>query len=98
MTLHYLSRRLVKLGYYQYFSGFGDAGKLVNGVVVQIRRKVDRLQIWTASFDDQELTLSLGKQYKKVLKFEENHKCLQYQSHKDSISKTGSTTRARFRV
>lgn len=78
--------------------GFGDAGKLVNGVVVQIRRKVDRLQIWTASFDDQELTLSLGKQYKKVLKFEENHKCLQYQSHKDSISKTGSTTRARFRV
>lgn len=78
--------------------GFGESGKLVNGAVVQVRRKVDRLQIWTSSFANQELTLQLGKNYKKVLKFEENQKCLQYQSHKDSISKQGSTTRARFRV
>jgi translation initiation factor 4E len=78
--------------------GFGEAGQLITGAVVQVRRKVDRLQIWTSSFDNADLTMSLGRQYKSFLKFEENRMVLQYQCHKDSISKQGSTTRARFRV
>ena len=80
------------------FSGFEEAGKLVTGVVVQVRRKVDRLQIWTSSFDDSESLIFIGKKYKTVLKFEEKHRVLQYQRHSDSLSKQGSTTRAIHQV
>ena len=78
--------------------GFEEAGKLVTGVVVQVRRKVDRLQIWTSSFDDSESLISIGKKYKTVLKFDENRRVLQYQRHSDSVSKHGSTTRAILQV
>lgn len=78
--------------------GFEEAGKLVTGVVVQVRRKVDRLQIWTSSFDDSESLIFIGKKYKTVLKFEEKHRVLQYQRHSDSLSKQGSTTRAIHQV
>jgi len=74
--------------------GFGDCGDLVNGVVVQVRRKVDRLQIWTASYEDEKLTLSIGRQYKSILKLDDQRgRVLQYQRHSDSLSKHGSTTR-----
>ena len=81
-----------------FFLGFEEAGKLVTGVVVQVRRKVDRLQIWTSSFDDAESLIFIGKKYKTVLKFEEKHRVLQYQRHSDSLSKQGSTTRAIHQV
>ena len=70
----------------------------MTGVVVQVRRKVDRLQIWTSSFDDSESLISIGKKYKTVLKFDENRRVLQYQRHSDSVSKHGSTTRAILQV
>ena len=81
----------------QLFSGFGDAGDDINGAVVQVRKKCDRLQIWTGHYENEEKTMSIGRTYKKVLKLPEKM-FLQYQAHKDSITRIGSTCKTRLMV
>lgn len=78
-------------------SVFGEAGDDINGAVVQVRKKCDRLQIWTGNYANEDMTLSIGRTYKTVLKMEDRIN-IQYQSHKDSITRVGSTCKARFRV
>ena len=39
---------------------FGDHSDQVNGAVVQIRNKGDKLAIWTSNASDQEATLTIG--------------------------------------
>lgn len=77
--------------------GFGEAGEDINGAVVQVRKKVDRLQIWTGNYANEDQTMAIGKTYKSVLKIEDRM-YIQYQAHKDSITRIGSTCKARLRV
>lgn len=39
----------------------------MNGAVVQIRKRVDRLQLWTAEIPEPNAAVSLGRQFKKKL-------------------------------
>ena len=47
--------------------GFEEGGEYVNGAVVQIRKRVDRLQLWTAEIPEPSAAVSLGRQFKKKL-------------------------------
>ena len=47
--------------------GFEEGGEYINGAVVQIRKRVDRLQLWTAEIPEPTVAVSLGRQFKRKL-------------------------------
>jgi len=77
--------------------GFGEEGENINGAVVQVRKRVDRLQLWTGPVKTEEQALHVGRHYKGLLKMDEKMP-VQFQAHKDAITRKGSTVPARYRV
>jgi len=77
--------------------GFGEQGEIINGAVVQVRKRVDRLQLWTGSYKSDDQALLVGRHYKSVIKIDDKY-MLQFQAHKDAITRKGSTVPARYRV
>ncbi|CBY39674.1 unnamed protein product [Oikopleura dioica] len=77
--------------------GFEEGGEYVNGAVVQIRKRVDRLQLWTAEIPEPNAAVSLGRQFKKKLNIPDGLK-VKYNVHKDAITRKGSTLAARHTV
>jgi len=77
---------------------FGEHGDSVNGVVVQVRKRADRLQLWTGEVGtDGKEALSIGTHFKKALNLPEHFR-IRFQLHTDAMKRRGSTVTARFQL
>ncbi|XP_002737138.1 eukaryotic translation initiation factor 4E-like [Saccoglossus kowalevskii] len=71
---------------------FGEESDEVNGAVVNIRNKGDKIAIWTADSTRGDETCKIGRLFKERLNLAPKH-ILGFQAHADTISKTGSTAK-----
>ncbi|KAJ7991058.1 hypothetical protein DPEC_G00293300 [Dallia pectoralis] len=76
---------------------FDDHSDEVCGAVVNIRTKGDKIAIWTADFDNREAITHIGRVYKERLGIPMKM-TIGYQSHSDTSTKSGSTTKNKFVV
>jgi len=76
------------------FDPFSDE---VLGAVVNIRAKGDKLAIWTADAEKKSQILNIGKNMRLKLNVP-RHIQIEFQAHKDTSSKSGSTTKKRHTV
>jgi len=77
--------------------GFGeDCGKLVNGAVVNIRNKGDKIAIWMATANRGDAILDVGRRIKQRLGI---HKVdIVFECHQDTQNKLGSRGKASYTV
>lgn len=76
---------------------FGEDSDQVNGAVVNIRPKGDKLAVWTGFADRQESVLKIGRQFKERLTLPPKFPIV-YEKHMDTASKTGSQTKSKFTI
>ncbi|XP_062499245.1 eukaryotic translation initiation factor 4E-like [Corticium candelabrum] len=76
---------------------FEDASDEVRGAVVNIRPKGDKLALWTGHYDRREETTRIGTMLKERLQLT-GRGVLVYQSHQDTMSKSGSQSRSLYQV
>nr|XP_057910295.1 eukaryotic translation initiation factor 4E family member 1c isoform X2 [Doryrhamphus excisus]XP_057910304.1 eukaryotic translation initiation factor 4E family member 1c isoform X2 [Doryrhamphus excisus]XP_057910314.1 eukaryotic translation initiation factor 4E family member 1c isoform X2 [Doryrhamphus excisus] len=76
---------------------FNEASEDVCGAVVNIRHKGDKLAIWTSNCQNRDAIMTIGQLYKDCLKIPIKA-MLGYQSHDDTSSKSGSTTKNMYTV
>ncbi|MGH0159782.1 UNVERIFIED_CONTAM: hypothetical protein FKN15_065791 [Acipenser sinensis] len=76
---------------------FDEASEDVCGAVVNVRPKGDKLAIWTGNCENKEAIMTIGQQYKERLNVP-SKALIGYQSHDDTSSKSGSTTKNIFTV
>ncbi|KXJ18840.1 eukaryotic translation initiation factor 4E-1A [Exaiptasia diaphana] len=74
---------------------FQEYSDNVNGAVIQIRNKGDKLAIWTDNAKDQEGATRIGQIFKERVGLPPRVH-IGYQAHNDTMSKTGSTTKSLF--
>lgn len=74
------------------FEGESD---FVNGAVVQVRPKGDKIAVWTSDCSNRDVILKVGNKYKERLQLPQRI-VLGYQSHQDSQTRTGSTARNQY--
>lgn len=76
---------------------FDDHSKFVNGAVVSVRTKGDKIGMWLGDANVGESIINVGKRTKERLNIE-NQVTLGFEAHQDTIKRTGSTARNRFVV
>jgi translation initiation factor 4E len=59
-------------------------GDEITGCVVSIRKAQDRISIWTKTANDREKCMSIGKEFKELVKTQDP---ISFQSHSDSAVK-----------
>lgn len=67
------------------------------GAVVSVRAKGDKIAIWTAECESEDVVPHIGRVYKERLGLPPKI-VIGYQSHADTATKSGSTTKNRFVV
>ncbi|XP_041827471.1 eukaryotic translation initiation factor 4eb isoform X2 [Melanotaenia boesemani] len=76
---------------------FDDYSDDVCGAVVNIRNKGDKIAVWTSDFENREAVTHIGRVYKERLGLPMKM-TIGYQSHTDTATKSGSTTKNKFVV
>eukprot|EP00063_Salmo_salar_P035825 XP_014010660.1 PREDICTED: eukaryotic translation initiation factor 4E-like isoform X1 [Salmo salar] len=76
---------------------FDEASEDVCGAVVNVRPKGDKISIWTGNCQNKEAIVAIGQQYKERLSIPIKL-LIGYQSHDDTSSKSGSTTKNMYSV
>lgn len=76
---------------------FDDHSDDVCGAVVNIRTKGDKIAIWTTDYENKEGITHIGRVYKERLAVPAKV-IIGYQSHADTATKSGSTTKNKFVV
>ncbi|KAI9535361.1 translation initiation factor eIF4E [Dissostichus eleginoides] len=76
---------------------FDAASEDVNGAVVNVRPKGDKISIWTSNCQNRDAIMTIGQNYKERLSIP-TKAIIGYQSHDDTSSKSGSTTKNIFSV
>ncbi|XP_038677831.1 eukaryotic translation initiation factor 4E family member 1c isoform X3 [Scyliorhinus canicula] len=76
---------------------FDEHSDEVCGAVVNVRPKGDKIAIWTGNCQNREAIVSIGQLYKERLGLSLKA-LIGYQSHDDTSSKSGSTTKNLFSV
>ncbi|KAL4593716.1 eukaryotic translation initiation factor 4E-1A isoform X2 [Arapaima gigas] len=76
---------------------FDDHSDDVCGAVVNIRGKGDKIAIWTTDYENKEAVTHIGRVYKERLGVSPKM-IIGYQSHADTATKSGSTTKNKFVV
>ncbi|XP_030893536.1 eukaryotic translation initiation factor 4E [Leptonychotes weddellii] len=76
---------------------FDDYSDDVCGAVVNVRTKGDKIAIWTTECENREAVTHIGRVYKERLGLPPKI-VIGYQSHADTATKSGSTTKNRFVV
>ncbi|XP_034041238.1 eukaryotic translation initiation factor 4E family member 1c isoform X1 [Thalassophryne amazonica] len=76
---------------------FDEASDDVCGSVVNVRPKGDKISIWTSNCQNREAIMTIGQLYKERLKLPMKA-MIGYQSHDDTSSKSGSTTKNMYSV
>ncbi|KAH7961131.1 eukaryotic translation initiation factor 4E-1A [Rhipicephalus sanguineus] len=77
--------------------GFGEYSDDVNGAVVQIRPKLDKIAVWTADARRSDGNIKIGKTLKERLNMHPRI-IIPYQAHADTQSKHCSTAKARYEM
>ncbi|KAL3223916.1 hypothetical protein MRX96_026991 [Rhipicephalus microplus] len=77
--------------------GFGEQSDDVNGAVVQVRPKLDKIALWTATVRRSEGNIKIGKTLKERLSMHPRS-TIPYQAHADTQSKHVSTARPRYEM
>lgn len=65
------------------------------GAIVNVRQKIDKISIWTANFQNREAVMDIGRTFKERLGLRAQ---IFYQNHKDTMIKSGSSTKATYSV
>nr|XP_061794182.1 eukaryotic translation initiation factor 4E-like isoform X1 [Nerophis lumbriciformis] len=76
---------------------FDEASDDVCGAVVNVRHKADKIAIWTSNCQNRDAIMTIGQTYKDILSIP-SKAMLGYQSHDDTSSKSGSTTKNMYSV
>uniref|UniRef100_A0A4W6F8A3 Eukaryotic translation initiation factor 4eb n=2 Tax=Lates TaxID=8186 RepID=A0A4W6F8A3_LATCA len=76
---------------------FDDYSDDVCGAVVNIRTKGDKIAVWTSDYENREAVTHIGRVYKERLGLPMKM-TIGYQSHADTATKSGSTTKNKFVV
>ncbi|XP_073494529.1 eukaryotic translation initiation factor 4E isoform X2 [Phyllobates terribilis] len=76
---------------------FDDYSDDICGAVVNVRAKGDKIAIWTTECENRDAVTHIGRVYKERLGLPPKV-VLGYQSHGDTATKSGSTTKNRFVV
>lgn len=76
---------------------FDEQSDEVCGAVINIRARVHKLAIWTSNAMMEDAIKRIGRKWKERLGIPENV-IIGYQSHEDTIVKTGSIAKNRFSV
>ncbi|KAG7226319.1 hypothetical protein INR49_003071 [Caranx melampygus] len=76
---------------------FDDYSDEVCGAVVNIRTKGDKIAVWTSDYENREAVTHIGRVYKERLGLPMKM-TIGYQSHADTATKSGSTTKNKFVV
>ncbi|XP_036006331.1 eukaryotic translation initiation factor 4eb isoform X1 [Fundulus heteroclitus] len=76
---------------------FDDFSDDVCGAVVNIRNKGDKIAVWTSDYENREAVTHIGRVYKERLGLPMKM-TIGYQSHADTATKSGSTTKNKFVV
>nr|XP_032806005.1 eukaryotic translation initiation factor 4E-like isoform X4 [Petromyzon marinus] len=76
---------------------FDDHSDNICGAVVNIRGKGDKVAVWTRDCENREGIMTIGKVYKERLGLS-GKMHLGYESHSDTATKSGSTTKSMFTV
>lgn len=76
---------------------FGDGSQYVNGAVVQVRGKGDKIGIWMGDSTKGDCILSVGKRVKETLGID-SKTTLGFEAHHDNMKKSGSTAKNRFTI
>jgi len=74
---------------------FGENGPIVNGAVVNIRPKADKVSVWLSDSCDSERILAVGLCIKNRLQLREQMK---FEVHEDTKSKASSMIKAKFSI
>merc|ERR1712126_400009 len=67
------------------------------GAMVQSRRRVDRVGLWTCNADDGDVVMGIGEKYSSKIKPQWSQR-LRYQSHKSTQDRTGSYQNFQFEI
>ncbi|XP_076733997.1 eukaryotic translation initiation factor 4eb isoform X1 [Maylandia zebra] len=76
---------------------FDDYSDDVCGAVVNVRTKGDKIAVWTSDYENREAVTHIGRVYKERLGLPVKM-TIGYQSHADTATKSGSTTKNKFVV
>merc|ERR1712212_862308 len=76
---------------------FDDHSKYVNGAVVSVRTKGDKMGMWLGDSTVGESIITVGKKVKERLNIE-NQVTLGFEVHQDTMKRSGSTAKNRFVV
>jgi len=76
---------------------FDDHSKYVNGAVVSVRGKGDKMGMWLGDSTVGESIITVGKKVKERLNIE-NQVTLGFEVHQDTMKRSGSTAKNRFVV
>ena len=76
---------------------FGDHGRLVNGAVVSVRNKGDKIGIWLGDATNGHSIVEIGKMVKERLCIDPTL-ALGFEAHQDTMKKAGSVAKNRYVV
>ncbi|KAF3701449.1 Eukaryotic translation initiation factor 4E [Channa argus] len=76
---------------------FDDYSDDVCGAVVNVRTKGDKIAVWTSDYENRDAVTHIGRVYKERLGLPMKM-TIGYQSHADTATKSGSTTKNKFVV
>ncbi|XP_046979944.1 eukaryotic translation initiation factor 4E-like [Schistocerca americana] len=76
---------------------FDEYSSQVCGAVVNIRAKGDKIGLWTSDASNEQSIMKIGHKLKERLKIGRNI-TISYQSHKDTMAKSGSATKITYSV
>lgn len=72
---------------------FGEYSTHINGAVLNIRPKMDKVAVWTTDCKDKKAILHIGEVLKQRTGFDQR---ISYESHQDTAQKQSSTAKALF--
>jgi len=75
---------------------FGENGVIVNGAVVNIRPRGDKISVWLSESCDKDIIVSVGRCIKNRLQLDENHDRINFEVHDETKSKSSSMIKAKF--
>ena len=74
---------------------FGEYSTHINGAVLNIRPKMDKVAVWTTDFKDRKAVMHIGEVLKQRTGFSGT---IAYESHQDTAQKQSSTAKAMYTV
>lgn len=72
-----------------------ESSEDICGAIVNVRQKVDKISIWTANCQNREAVIDIGKTFKERLGLRSQ---IFYHTHKDTMIKSSSSTKAIYSV